>query len=298
MASAVAFLLLLGLVAAILSVFITSDVKITVKQESPAPPGVPYGIVIAGSLFLSSLVLLTVVVTPVNSDAFRGWRIAALVVGLLAIAAGGIMLHQWKRIAWAKIPRPSLQLAVLIVAVFLTATATYGAMRIETRSQLTHSVEVGSVIKSDGTNLSISLTIHASKLPSADYVGYTVLGLPSSVALKGECTTANTRMDKAWSNQSHYQKMHRLAVTPFPVNEAPCSADPCDFYQYDPALACATISGGTISPNATGGVDEQLEVPLKEDQYQIVDVRSRYCLPTGCLSTNSGGTRQDFIMPS
>ena len=173
---------------------------------------------------------------------------------------------------------------LILTSVVLIAIAAYGAMRLETRSQLSFSSQVGAVFSLDGSLATVSVNIDATKIAQNHWVFVDVYALPMETSLNSACALL-------------YQD---FTIT---SGSAPCATDPCLYFsqsKYQSVAQCAVLSNGSIVPNATGDVDETLTVPFLAANYQDVDVRAEVCsVAGGCEGSTIGqNSRLDWIIPN
>jgi len=144
---------------------------------------------------------------------------------------------------------------LILASVVLTATAAYGAVRLESKSQLSFSSQVGANFSTSGPLTTVSIHIAATKIPQADWIYVYIFAVP----VKG-------------INLMHMCKSGHPAAN---VNH--CITDPCGTYFGNQLDVCNVLLNGTIVPNASGDVDETLSVPLLTAKFQVVDVRAAVC---------------------
>lgn len=176
---------------------------------------------------------------------------------------------------------------LLLAGVLLLGIAVYGAMRLETKSQLSFSAQVGAVFSLNGSIATASVDIAATKIAQSDWVFVDVYGLPAGIDLSYEC-------------------MQLYQDFTIPSNSAPCTSDPCLYFsqqKYSSKLnvSCVALLNGSILPNASGDVDETLTAPFLAAKYQDVDVRAEVCSLSlkGCEGSPIGqNSRLDWVVPN
>jgi hypothetical protein len=174
--------------------------------------------------------------------------------------------------------------ALILASVVLIAIAAYGAMRLETKSQLSFSSQVGAVFSVTGSLGTVAVNIDATKIAQSHWVFVDVYGLPASTHLNSAC--------------SHLYQNYTVDS-----DSAPCSSDPCLYFsqaRYQSIATCTVLSNGSIVPNATGNVDEKISVPFLAADYQDIDVRAEVCsLSGGCEGSVIGqNSRLDWAVPN
>lgn len=195
-----------------------------------------------------------------------------------------------KRRRWQRWPESASKLPVdlvdvlILASVVLIAIAAYGAMRLETKSQLSFSSQVGASFTIDGSLATARIDIAATKIPQSDWVFVDVYAVPTETKLANVCALLYKRFI-------------------IPSTSAPCMSDPCLYFsrsQYQDLAKCAILSNGSIVPNAAGDVDETLSVPFLAAEYQDVDIRAEVCsLNEGCAGSPIGqNSRLDWVIPN
>jgi hypothetical protein len=181
---------------------------------------------------------------------------------------------------WPGVP---LTDALILASVILTVIAAYGSMRLETKSQLSFSAQVGASFVMDGSLATAFVNVSAAKIAQSDWVYVGVYALPVGIKEAKECTHVHV-----------------------PSTEASCVTDPChyfDMHQYAALKAqCTVLLNGSVVPNATGNVDETIKVPFSPSNYQDIDVRAYVCsireAIVNCEGSPSGqNSRLDYAVP-
>lgn len=265
-ASVVVVILLFGVLAAVSAIIIDSEKN---KKKLPLASVVEMGIILLG---LGALVIFAI---PIGRNPFTisGW--ISLVIGCLSVFAGTLALVGSPP-SWVE-QGVGLIDVLILASVLFTAIAAYGAIRLESKSQLSFSSQVGASFTIDGPRTTVSLDIAATKIPQTDWVFIDVYGLPVGISMASSCA----------------------GVTQ-PKGIAPCTTDPCLYFtrqRYASLAQCAVLLNGSIVPNATGDVNETLSVPFLTANYQDIDVRAEVCSPEGCAGNLTGqNSRLDWII--
>ena len=192
------------------------------------------------------------------------------------------MIRSEKWYDWPLTPCIPLTVVFLLASVMFIAISTYGAIRLETDSQLSSSVQVAASVETTNSGTMISAHVSASKIEDGSWVGIDVVGLPSAVQMAAECEALQSLVKS---------------------NSATCLQDPCAIGRGYLGSQCKIVMGGTVVPDANGDVDETLNAPISSNEFQDIDVRAYICSPkVGCRSvSNTGGTntsRLDIIIPT
>lgn len=183
---------------------------------------------------------------------------------------------------WLLEPIVPLTVILILVSVLFIATSAYGAMRIETDSQLSFSAQVGASFSTDGPLATVSVDIAATKIPQQDWIFVDVYAVPIGTKLMNMCESAVPASIVDRTNTVDH-----------------CMTDPCvaDYFG-NQITTCNVLLNGSIVPNAAGDVDEKLSVPLLTAKYQDVDVRAEVCsLNEVCEGSLIGqNSRLDWII--
>jgi hypothetical protein len=154
----------------------------------------------------------------------------------------------------------SAQGLLVFAAVALTATATYGALRAETVSQLNNtSVQLSATISETGRTASVVMSIDAAKMRNGDRVNVLVAGLRRRKNITKFCKN-----------------------TPIKAN-LPCSWAPCftrsSFMSYlHLPQGCDAISSGIYQPNAAGTVQQTVTIPVSDMRYRGLELIGVECV--------------------
>jgi hypothetical protein len=182
------------------------------------------------------------------------------------------------------VKRNFTQCVLLIVSILLTSTAAYGALRLESRSQTDAVAEMGDDLQVSGRYDILSLSISASKLSAADWLGVSVFGVPRG---------------RQWN-------INVLCSLPASVKEENdsglgCQGDPCFYFAQEQNRTCSQISGNVIAPNSAGGVQRTLKVLISAKAFKHVQVLARACMPesvpAGKCGPTGSATRLDVSIP-
>jgi uncharacterized membrane protein len=300
-ASVIALILLLGVLAAVWAVATDSNQKIS------RPSVVAIGAVLVG---VGALVAFAI---PIEASPFTISGNVSLVIGSALVLAGLAVLARrrlWEirkvcggQVAVSQMDakhncadgghdlesasKPSMRLVDVLIlsSVVLIAIAAYGAMRLETKSQLSFSAQVGAIFSLNGPLATVSVDIAATKIAQSDWVFVDVYAVPAETDLTVTC-----------------KLLYKRFGSTIPSNSAPCTTDPCLYFsqsKYWSIAKCAVLSNGSINPNAAGDVDETLDVPFLAAQYQYVDVRAEVCSIKVCEGSSSGqNSRLDWAVPA
>ncbi len=303
-ASLIALILLFGVLAAVWAVATDSKRKLSLLSV------MAIGVALAG---VAALVVFAIPITadliPSGTEIRQYFNISgkitlaiACVLLLLGVATlvhyGPFQVEQgavspgepnngrrwWQRWRESALKLPvDLVDALILASVVLIAIAAYGAMRLETKSQLSFSSQVGASFTMNGSLATARIDIAATKIPQSDWIFVDVYAVPAETNLKNTCALLYKRFT-------------------IPDSSAPCATDPCLYFsrpRYQHIAKCAILSNGSIVPNATGNVDETLSVPFLAAEYQDVDVRAEVCsLNEGCAGSPIGqNSRLDWVIP-
>jgi hypothetical protein len=159
------------------------------------------------------------------------------------------------------------QFVFIVASITLLAASIYGAMRLETDSQLNSVVQISANVAKDTSETTLSVHVTASKIREVGYIGINVMALPSGVPFMELCSTVMV-----------------------PKDSASCTEDPCAYLK-----KCVVIFGATVPPDPSGDVDETLSDALITGQYQDITVKASVCqTQKGCSSLGSLGSRVDL----
>lgn len=268
--SVISVFLLLGILAAVASVFISSG-----GAHAVSPLVASLVFVVLASLFsLSIWIIYSPAVTTKGEHTASIW----VTVGLWAAAA--VLLVYVVAVCViagpARLPAAlpdlfNLQSLLLIAAVILTSIATYGALRLETISQTTPVAALGDTLATTGQVDTLGVSVSAAKLSTRDWLGINVVAVPDSWDLGRVC-----RKSTAWRNQ------HRVAVT--------CGQDPCYFARHALNMMCTQLSENVIPPDSSGAVHQTIDVLFPSTAYQHVQITAVTCAPPVTSAGKPKGT--------
>lgn len=185
---------------------------------------------------------------------------------------------------WLLEPLVPLNVIFILSSVIFIAISAYGGMRLETKSQLSFSSQVGAIFSMAGSLATVQVHITAAKIPQSDWIFLYVYALPVKPALSTTCGLLHKNSKISSSS-------------------ADCKTDPCLYFSqhmYQHIATCDVLSNGTIVPNANGDVDETVSFPFLTAAYQYVDVRALVCsINSFCTSSVIGqNSRLDWAIPN
>jgi hypothetical protein len=174
---------------------------------------------------------------------------------------------------------------LVFVAIALSATASYAALRLETRSQLASTAaQLSAIVTETSGTASLQVSIDASKLASADRVNVSVTGLERDKSIAEFCR--------------NIKSMGTLTCL-----LAPCYVTRFTQYTYGRARpsGCDSLSSGVYQPNADGSVQQTLTIPFSDSLYQRLELIGQVCIAgspgTPCSYQGSNITRVDIEIP-
>jgi hypothetical protein len=265
---------LLSIISAILSVF-----KSDADNVSPRWPTNRFAV--ATLVFLFALVTFLPAVIRIPFVSSPSQTLASIICGTLITAAslgvafykGGGALRSW---TLRRDGHFSIQLYFVLASVLFLTIAAYGALRLESASQASPFAQLdGSVTVVNNGSAVLQLSVASAKVPAPDRVDITVTGLPRTINIPTMCKGTKT-----------------------PLNSFSCAADPCS---YKP-LACDSLVGWTVPPDATGAVQETLSLPFSPSAYQRLHIEDQLCERASttrlCANTPPGGTHLDVEVPA
>jgi hypothetical protein len=269
-ASLVATVLLLGVLAAVLTVAVDSG---TMQDASWADA-------IGVAFLLIGLACFIIFAIPVSASPSQLGGVLAPTFVALGIAT--LVGSFWARRMTAapggarSIP-PTI--IFLMISVTLIAISAYGVMRLETASQRSGSAQVAATLNSSGSALTVHVT--ASKVEGGGYIWIAVEGLPASPPIATACAGIDSTLSP---------------------NQATCEEDPCGPHRLQ--ADCMWLMDGSIAPDASGDVDETVNLPIQPGEFQDLDIRASVCTSSSCggpnLSTEpipTEGSRVDLLIP-
>jgi hypothetical protein len=286
-ASLIALLLLLGILAAVLAATTDNAKKASLRS------------VVAIIILLSGAGASATFSIPAAAPFFTLSRVLSLGIGIILVLTGTAILvagSERLQARWTcknpdqperglrgllrELPlegRVSRATILIMASVILTAASAYGAMRLESDSQLSFTAQVGAQVSQAGSRATISVHVTASKIAKSDWLDLKVSALPRRIDTASKCSS-----------------VHPLGPS--------CLSDPCFYFglrQYAYLDAkCTEIINGTLAPSATGEVDETLSSPFVQAEFQDLDVYAYICSPQSCRAAANDDSRFDFLIPS
>lgn len=162
----------------------------------------------------------------------------------------------------------SWQLVLIIASVILIACSMYGAIRLETASQLNSDVQLGAQVTKSASDTALSVHVTASKVRNIGYIGIYVLGLPSTVHMADVCSRFTTL-----------------------IHRGRCTDIPCAYL----GNSCEHVMDGTVTPDAAGDINETLTASLITGKFQDIYVQAVVCSSEGvCQKVSQAGSRLDI----
>jgi hypothetical protein len=190
-----------------------------------------------------------------------------LYVTLVAGAAGGVAagLLIDRALAGENLSR---RLVWLVSVTVIIASAGYGAVRLETRSQVEQlAPQVSASLSAAGADDAVSVTTSESRLREGSYIGVAVNGLLRSAGtFPGLCAGRD------------------VGIAPTAVT---CTDDPCNAH-YD--LHCQEIDGMIVQPDSDGEAKETVTALVSRATYQDLEVVARLCTVEAEPKANSQAT--------
>lgn len=296
-ASLVAAVLLVGVLAAVLTVVIDSGTT----QNASWADAVGIACLLIG---LAGFIIFAI---PASASPSQLSEVLAPTFGALGIAVlGGSFWVKAKRMrdarggaygmpptvhggsVWVKAKRSTARggghgirptIIFLMVGVTLIALSAYGAMRLETASQRSSSAQVAATLNGSGSALTVHVT--ASKVEGGGYIWIAVEGLPADPPMAIACDGIDSTL--------------------LP-NQATCEEDPCGPNRLQ--ASCVWLMDGSIAPDASGDVDDTVNLPIPPGKFQDLDIRASVCVSSSCGGPNPStepipteGSRVDVLIP-
>lgn len=281
-ASLIAFILLLGVLAAVWAV--ATDGK---KKVNPASA-------VAIVFIILGTGALTIFFIPTGLDPFTVSGTISLVIGCVGIAAGTLELIGSRSFLTER--GMDLVDFLILTSVLLIAIAAYGGMRLESKSQLSFSSQVGATFSVNGSSATVSVDIAATKLAQNDWIFVDVYAVPVGTSLVEMCADYVVP-----ANVPNYKSQKAAPLVEYYTNH--CTTDPCVYFfagNYNGwPNVCDVLLNGSVVPNAAGDVDETLSVPFKIALYEDVDVRAEVCQPNNGVcegSVSRQNSRLDWVI--
>jgi hypothetical protein len=270
-ASLVAAVLLVGVLAAVLTVVIDSGTT----QNASWADAVGIACLLIG---LAGFIIFAI---PASASPSQLSEVLAPTFGALGIAVLGGSF-------WVKAKRSTARggghgirptIIFLMVGVTLIALSAYGAMRLETASQRSSSAQVAATLNGSGSALTVHVT--ASKVEGGGYIWIAVEGLPADPPMAIACDGIDSTL--------------------LP-NQATCEEDPCGPNRLQ--ASCVWLMDGSIAPDASGDVDDTVNLPIPPGKFQDLDIRASVCVSSSCGGPNPStepipteGSRVDVLIP-
>lgn len=233
-ANLVAALLLAALVSAVGSVLI--------RRRHGVNSWMAAGIL---ALVLATVPLSTVVALTIPAGARTwSWRAGLVLSCVLAAVGLALLLRGTSRHSARRVPWQSVLLACSAV---LCSSATYTAVRLESKSQLdTTRPQMSATVAHTGNTSVITMTVSASKLRKRERVGVLVRGFP--------------RGGDRGCKPSEYMATCVLKACPPRINK------------------CTHLFSGTLDPDSAGVIDKQVvSTVFPPDKYELLDLRATIC---------------------
>lgn len=162
------------------------------------------------------------------------------------------------------------QATVLLMALTLSTTAIFGALRLEVRSQYstTSAQLTGSYKSAEGVH-SLSLSVRAEKLRAGDDVALGIYGLPRQSAPDKEC--ADPKANRLLGELSRIVDLQERELKR-PAYEDTCEQQPCQHL-----TKCEFVAGAQLNPDAFGKIQNAVDFPVDPEKYQHLAVTAALC---------------------
>jgi hypothetical protein len=134
---------------------------------------------------------------------------------------------------WLLEPLVPLTVIFILSSVILIATSAYGGMRLETNSQLSFSSQVGATFAVNGPTATVSVDIAATKLPQNDYVFVDIYAVPTDNSLIGKDGKTLAELCTAYGldqYRAHHRKIPANINALITPYVAHCVTDPCLYF--------------------------------------------------------------------
>jgi hypothetical protein len=282
--SVIATFLLAGVLAAVFSIFVTAH-------------GHPIPLIVAliFIFLLAAMFSLTVWLVPSPFLGHSAEHYSSIVATVILLGCSAFLLRRFltqrrqDSVSWAmheRIPDLlNLQCLLLAIAVALTSTAAYGALRLETISQTSTVAEIGDTLQVTGQNDLLAISVSASKLSTSEWLGINVTAVPASWDVTALCLKPQVQSLAA-----------TVSVT--------CAQDPCYYFANALNEQCTELSEDVIPPDASGAVQRTLSIPFSPDSFQHVQVTALTCEPNTDINAPKGtcapigsASRLDIAVP-
>jgi hypothetical protein len=272
-ATIVATFLLVGILCAMASVFVTSG------GRHPVPPLLALAI----GVLLASMFPLSVWIIPATFGTAQG---PAHVVGnssetslnqVMTFIIGGISAvlfiwalalifyqrHKGRKGTQRYADLSNLQSLLLFAAILLSSTATYGVMRLEALSQASTVAELGDTLQTGDHEDALAVSVSAVKLTTREWLGINIMAVPRRWNIKSRCLNPKVM---AWIDK--YQ------------TTVPCLENPCYYFNHALSGHCRWLSSVVIPPDSSGAVNRTLNVLFSPHRFQHIYVTAVTCAPS------------------
>jgi hypothetical protein len=156
----------------------------------------------------------------------------------------------------------NLQSLLLLAAILLTSTATYGVMRLEAVSQTSTVAELGDTLQAGGQEDALTVSVSAVKLTTKEWLGVNIMAAPRRWNLQSRCLNKKVI---AW------QDKYDISI--------PCQEDPCYYFNHALLGHCRWLSSDVIPPDSSGAVQRTLQVLFSPRRFQHIYVTALTCAP-------------------
>jgi hypothetical protein len=215
------------------------------------------------------------------------YHLAVGVAGAAGLLTIFFLIIGYLKIPWRKKPLGSAresgvsaQGLLVFVAIALTATSVYAALRLETRSQLASTAaQLSATVDETSGTASLDVSIQASKMASADRVNVSITGLERDARVGKLCQNVRA------------------------IGTLRCFLAPCyvTHFRRPVSPGCDSLSSGIYQPNADGSVSQKLVIPFSDIRYQRLELLGEVCTveETGmpCVYQQRNVTRVDIEIP-
>lgn len=246
---------------------------LTVVIHSDTPTKASWEHAIGTAFILVALAAFTIYEIPASARPSVVSEILGPTLGILGIVI--LVSGFWVS---AKTIRPTIIL--LTAGVTLIGISAYGAMRLETASQRSASAQVAATLNSSGSALTVHMT--ASKVEGGGYIWISVEGLPAKPPINDACAGIDSTLA---------------------ANQATCEQDPCGPHRLQGT--CVYLMDGSIAPDASGAVDNTINLPITPGEFQAIDIRASVCTSSSCGGPIQNidpipteGSRVDVLIPA
>jgi hypothetical protein len=164
----------------------------------------------------------------------------------------------------------NLQSLLLVAAILLTSTATYGVMRLEALSQTSTVAELGDTLQTGDHQDALAVSVAAVKLTTKEWLGVNIMAVPRRWNISSLCLDP-----KVLDWIAKYQ------------TTIPCLEDPCYYFNNALSEHCRWLSSDVIPPDSSGAVDRTLNVLFSPRRFQHIFVTAITCAPKPPAATAS-----------